>query len=334
MEKYNNLLLRIAGDFAIKKGKTESNNQLKVRIIYTLLGKMALASLFDVLEDEETSIVHLKNRIKKVFESYKEIYPEIKSILPEDGEEIANEIYDIYLHTGVVYHKPNHIVPAMRSEATKDNILFIRGYELSAKVKMSGLGAYMDEFHNDIGQDVISMFHLEKSTLSERWEKCCKNAMWSKLSVDSQIDYLRTKPPFNKGYWTDKPDRNGEISLLRTGFKGNKIYYLYKFEKGDLLASQLPVWQVEDYNYRSLSNACLYSNGTLPPTTYKHDGDITYIHFGYLPAPTELYLWKLYSWPTSVLSLSKDFTRISSRSVFEAIQKIMMLQGYKFIEEK
>ena len=45
-----------------------------------------------------------------------------------------------------------------------------------------------------------------------------------------------------------------------------------------------------------LSNACLASRGTLPPTRFKTDGAIVRVNIGYLLPPPELNLLKLYSW--------------------------------------
>ena len=105
-------------------------------------------------------------------------------------------------------------------------------------------------------------------------------------------------------------------------------------ENKKILVSQLPSWFVENYQYRSLANACLYQEGVLPPIVYRVDGDIVNFKFGYLRPPAELYLWKLYSWPTSVLNLPKDFSRISTRCIFDCIAELMKKQGYEFVEEK
>ena len=67
---------------------------------------------------------------------------------------------------------------------------------------------------------------------------------------------------------------------------------------------------------------------------YRYDGELVYVTFGYLPPPAELYLWKLYTWPTTVMTLPKDFTRVCNREVFEVLKYVMMQQGYIFTEEE
>ena len=105
-------------------------------------------------------------------------------------------------------------------------------------------------------------------------------------------------------------------------------------ENRKIQVSQLRQWEVENHNYRSFANACLFSRGKLPSTVYRYDGELVYVTFGYLPPPAELYLWKLYTWPTTVMTLPKDFTRVCNREVFEMLKYVMMQQGYIFTEEE
>ena len=44
VNKYDNLMIKIGTEFNIKKGKTENINDYKVRLIYSVLGRMAVAS--------------------------------------------------------------------------------------------------------------------------------------------------------------------------------------------------------------------------------------------------------------------------------------------------
>lgn len=332
MKKYNSLLMKAANEYGIVKGNSEDTDKWKVRVIYSILGKMALASLFDTGE-ETSSIVHMKRRIEILLKSYKEMYPEIRNLLPDDGKKMSNEIYDIYLHSGVIYHAPNRIVMALKSEATAGNIKFTRGSEIESAQKLSGLGTYLKVKNATEDNSIFNMFKIDDNML-EIWQFYLKKAKWENFDVEANVEYLRMEPPFEYGYWINKPCNNGIISILRTGLSGNYIYYLYKMENGDIKVSQLPEWSVEEYNYRSLANACLYKEGVLPPSIFKVDGELVHINFGYLPPPSELYLWKLYTWPESMLNLKSDFRRVCMRSVFNAIKNVMVHKGYEFIEEK
>lgn len=335
MNKYDSLIEKIGNEYYIKKGKNESVNAWKVRVIYSLLGRMALASLFDDNDGEIMSITHMKNRISNVFDSYKEMYPELDGYFPAEAGNLADEIYDIYSHTGAFYHMPNRIVASCKTEDNINGMILTRGYELDIHQGVSGLGTYVKQDDVTYTQSYKNIFHLDMTHLKDRWQFWTQSVEWRNFEVEGDIEYLRMEPPFSCGYWVNKPNQYSKISILRIGFKGNKLYYMYMMdENGRILASPLPVWLVENYNYRSLANACLYHEGVLPPVSFRYDGDLVYFKFGYLPPPAELYLWKLYSWPTSILELPKDFSRFCTRYVFENIAELMKLQGYQFIKEK
>ena len=84
--------MRISEDYAIRKGKSEDQNQWKARLIYSLLGKMALASLFDIDEEDASSVIHMKRRIEKLQVSYREMYPELSRFLPVNPESMQGGI--------------------------------------------------------------------------------------------------------------------------------------------------------------------------------------------------------------------------------------------------
>lgn len=333
MNQYGNLLLRISEEFDIPRGKSEDISSWKSRIVYSLLGRMALASLYDISETENVSIIHMKRRVDAILKSYREMYPDIRGLLPYNAEELAQEICDIYQACGVVYHEPNRLTMACAADAISGDILFTRGHDLEDKQSISGLGSYL---HGPKGNNTLSLgelYQLEESPLQNIWNQLTSNIQWTEYTDDVPTEYLLLKPPFIKGYWSNKPSVGGVISLMRTGYHGSRLYYLYKIESGITYVSQLPQWKVEDYNYRVLASACLADNNTLPPTKYRYDGELAYFSFGYLPPPAELYLWKLYSWPVSMISLPSDFNRVCTRCVFDQIKSVMTNLGYSFIEE-
>ena len=331
MLKYNGLLSKASREFSIHKGIQESEIRWKSRIIYTIIGRMALASLFDKQEEDTVSIVRFKSRIKRLLNSYRDMYPEVKSFLTNDAEALAGEIYEIYLRNGIIYHEPNRIVMSTRNNAAGREITFTRGYPLEECQRVSGLGTYL--FDEKAISDIESFFALECASLDETWQYWVNNAKWHHLEEDRGVEYLRTTPPFTRGYWVDRPNKDGMVALLRFGMVGAKLYYLYKKYEGNIMVSQLPNWRVESHNYRMLSNACLAYNGQLPETKYSFDGEIVNISFQYLPPPNELFLWKLYSWPATIMDLPRDFNRVCNRIVFEEIKVLMEQRGYAFIEE-
>ena len=139
MYKYNGLLLSVAKKYNIHKGNKETDNEWKSRIIYSICGMMAYASLWDFSDEEPVSIVHLKRRVRNMLVSYKSMYPELYIDLPYKTEELENEIESIYKRTGVVYHYPNRIAPSMKREEQFGNLLFQRGIAIDSISSVSGI---------------------------------------------------------------------------------------------------------------------------------------------------------------------------------------------------
>ena len=147
MKKYNGLLAEIAREFHIEQGEAESMERWKARIVYSLLGRMAYASLYDHLEEDEelpedksVSVSHFKRRISTLLDTYLRLYPEIRSTFPPESNELYGEIYDVYLKTGYMYHTPYQISPAAPSAACQGDVQFERGMALDREQFMSGLG--------------------------------------------------------------------------------------------------------------------------------------------------------------------------------------------------
>lgn len=269
--------------------------------------------------------------MRSILDSYKSMYPELLTYLPYIPEELEEEIVGLFLKTGVVYQRPYQIALAMKHEEAFGNILFRRGIALDAISCVSGIGFYAKQREEIISYGVKSMFGLEQEKLLDLWSSTVAAASWeTDLSLEHNIKYLRLKPPFTRGYWVDKPDRNGTISILRVEGTGSQLYYLYRYTSTKLEVSPLPQWQVENYNYRTLASACLLTYGTLPPIEYEEDGELVYLSMNYLLPPRELNFLKLYSWPKTCTTLPSDFNRKLSREVFIVIKSILSDAGYEF----
>lgn len=83
------------------------------RVIYSLAGKMALASLWD--HDESRDFVspqHFKQRLEQIFIAYTAIYQQTLSLFPANQNDLIEDIYAVYLRTGHFYHSPYKISPA------------------------------------------------------------------------------------------------------------------------------------------------------------------------------------------------------------------------------
>lgn len=337
MNKYNKLLSRIASDLNILKGSSESVDAWKARIVYSAIGHMAFASLYDVQEDDNpVSITHFKRRVEKLYNSFISMYPELKTVFLIQADELADEIYNVFLQAGCLYHSPNRITATVPQVACSNQIAFMRGTALKQKVFRSGLGAYLPAL-KPTGDSitVTDLFCLQRSTLSSLWERTVTNIKWSEITLSTKTEYLRTTPPYNSGYFKEQPDKDGRISILRTGMPGSYLYYFYTYQANKILGMQIPAWQVDNVDnsaYRTLSNCCIYSEGHLPPAIYHVDQGIVSLRLQYLYPPSELNMIKLYSWPLRYYNFG-SFNRILTGSVFFAIKSELERIGYGFVEE-
>lgn len=334
MNNYGGLLDIVAKDCDITKGVKEADEIWKQRIIYSAIGRLALASVYDLQDSDDSelksvSIRHIKNRIKDVFEMYSYLYPKLLS--EWNADHLSDEMYELYKNAGSFYHVNYRIVPVANKCITYFYINYMRGSCFEPGIKISGLGMYMDS--NDAGDvDAIkSMFVLEENTLDVLWKKITLGRKW-RIIGENDVEYMRVRPPFTKGYWEKRmPIRDG-ISILRTCNDGQKMYYLYKLEDGNVYVSQLQDWMIEQKKYRVLMNACLKQYSTLPKISYADYGDIVYVNFQYLLPYRELNFCKLFSWPKFFNddNIKDSFNRVFRKNVFESLKSILIKQGYSF----
>ena len=330
MDKYNGLLSKVSRQYHILRGNQETANEWKTRLVYSICGMMAYASLWDNIE-ESISIVHLRRRIRSILGSYKSLYPELSVTLPYISEELEEEITNQFLSAGVVYHRPNRIMASKKREEHFCGILFQRGIALDEICCVSGIGFYSKQDGETNPYNIKSMFGLEQENLQTLWQTTLSAASWeTNPSFEFGTEYLRLKLPFSRGYWVNEPDKTGVVSILRTGVEGSQLYYLYRYVDTALEVSPLPQWQMENYSYRTLACACLSNYGTLPPIEYSEDGSLVHIRMNYLLPPRKLEFLKCYSWPEICTALPCNFRRKLSAEVFAAIKNILSDEGYEF----
>lgn len=343
MSRVQELPHTIAGEFHIERGERESAERWKARVIYSLLGRMAYASLSDHAEEDDSlptnesiSITHLKRRVQVLMESYLDLYPELQTIFLKGPRDLSDEIYDIYLKTGCVYKAPFEIFRSAPCAAEQSELRFVRGMPLDLRQYVSGLGTYLPQgeaFEGEVAcASVREMFGLMEGTLTDFWADLVSRADWRSLHEDEDMEYLS-----HAGSWQRMKSPGKGISLARTGQPGGFLYYLCQTNDGRQLGSQLPQWLVNDTFYGGISyfaaaNACLAAHSCLPAIRYKTDGPIVRVRLAYPLPPAEQYWFKLYSWPSSFSQFSNMYSRIFSLDVFGAVRAVLEETGYQFVE--
>lgn len=334
MNDFDELIKKISRELHIVKSDAENDENWKSRVVYSAIGEAGLLSLWDRNEDgAPVSIIHFKDKVRKLFIAYMELLPEIKSKFVDGVDLLADELYSLYLSEGYIYHTPNRILPCSLSKVNLDGIALGRGFFPSEKRAISGLGQYQKVIDSSADiEGVLSVFHIDKQPLLNFWEGLLKRANWQEIVVSSYVEFFN--PSFSRGYWTNIATVNGDFSMLRMGLFGekDKLYYLYKYDNGVLMGSQLPKWLVEGENYRKIANAILASYNVLPHIKVKQQGPLVFIKFNYLPALDVHNFIKLYSWPKSFYNMPCNFNRIMEADVWKAIKEILIYLGY-IVEE-
>ena len=334
------VLDEISKSLGIPRGTGEKIDDWHERLSYSAAGRVAILSLDDQLEDEPVSITHFKRRalreLKALFAA-----GGLSELNEEESDDIAEEIYEEYLKAGYVYHTPNRIDKVPYKVSKIGNVLFMRGTQPREQVSISGLGFYRNVKDVNTGKDSEShilnfkeMFHIPTLTLGQWYEKITAHRNWENINFQGQTEYLRVKGSFSRGYWNQEADRSGEVSLLRTGEQGTELYFLYRYQNGEIVCSSLPGWMTQDYGYRQVACAILYHEGTLPTTRFSRDGAVEYLNIGYLFPPSIQNMIMLYSWPSNIKRPGSEFRRIMNSEICKAVQTQLEPLGYEFIEEK
>ena len=331
------LIESISEEYGIKRGEHEGETQWKRRVIYSYIGQMGYASLFDLYEETDTSsISRFKNRMNELLSSFICIFPEIGSLSPTEIKTMGDDIYECMSHSGCFYHQPFRLVPPKKCEAKFGKMVFLRGYPIEGKRQLSGLGAFLEasEYTGECNSDLQRMFQLHDDTLTQAWQLIASERQWHPFDGQFSLEYLNPRLTGHTNEWLNHPMEKAIPFLARTQDSfGASIYYMYRMESGNILLSQLPEWQTAHSEYRFISAVCLNKIGKLPPVKYHRIGNLTTLRFSYLLPPAEMNLFWLYSWPENPISNPSKFTRIMNTTVFRTLKSFFMQKGYHFEEE-
>lgn len=314
------------------------------RIVYSVAGKMALASLWDHREDQSSiSIQHFKHRMAQIFDAYEGIYPQISHFFPNDKSCLLEEIYSIYLRTGFLYHSAYQIAPSVSAHAICDNLTLYRCTSPDNNFFMSGLGFYYPQ-KLPADSTIVEMFGLQQQDFEGYLAELLDQSEWESIVWPENAEFLRLEPPFSRGYWQQVPDKSPRVSLARYG-EPNKLFAFYRYYDGVFQQKPIPEWRLRDWfsssavnfgEYRRIAIALLKQYGTLPAIKTKSIGNLVEIKVGYRLPPSEEEFYRLYSWPATYDFSSNSpqvFTRIMAKQVYPMFKHTLEKLGYCFMEE-
>lgn len=296
----------------------------------------------------------------------------------EDGafvKNVTNYIFERYQYCGFFYHSPLYVEPPMKTAArVGESFAFVRGVAPCDFASVAGLGTYWtprcfvdknaageEEIYERGGDwltsatfraSVAEMFAIDATPLKERFNSKTRELVFSTGGVDeSSLEFLETNlererrgRKMTAKYWKAKPDADERVLLARiprdltTG--ADAVYFWTRVENGRRRYRQIPSWQTQNGEWRSLANAILASRDALPATTFKKRGDgFVEFNVGYLTPPSEQNFLELYSWPLDWAEWQNDaknnrnrFRNETTESVFAATRSVLEPLGYSFKE--
>ncbi|MBQ6618975.1 MAG: hypothetical protein IJH68_02365 [Thermoguttaceae bacterium] len=365
LSRYNGLLSQIAISLGLTKASEETMKGFSSRILYSAIGHLAMASLFDpskptrnddmarTVPKRTVSVVHFKRRIKQLYHSYLVMYPEIRPVFfdqiideKDGGELLAKEMLLSSYRAGAVYHYPHRLASptaiGSKPEEQDSDVVLIRGGAQFKSVFRSGLGPYVRG--NPPGKrrrrKLSSMFALGRVPLVDYWEQLIHDYSLKPSSDISGGDYtylnLENKGRYRDWYYTGKIDKSGKISLMRRRKSDGYDYYLYRYRDERIEKSkQLDECYVMNGEHRRAANGCLAARGALPAIKYFPSSELVWLEIDYLPPPAEKNLIQYYSWPQvfeveEKYGTSSPYHRVMAKPVFEVILKALEPIGFVF----
>ena len=339
------LLNVISQQLSLYQDKSESTEEWHGRVLYSTLGKLSLASLWDSPDDwnHELSVQAFKSKIKTNTEYYQKIVHS-NCLYLCDSQTLADEIYSLYKKSGFIYHRANWIYPSICSSYKFGNIHIIRnGNPLKCR-NMSGLGEYTS--HTEQTEKTYSeseeMFSLHTIPFAKSVEEYIKDAVWNPIAEFPDGTEFLEHSPFRKGYWRKSPSDGIEISLLRVPLAAGHLYYFYQESENSWEWSQLPAWltnpvidNTESKEWLSIATGLLMLSNSLPTIDIATSDKLITITIPYLLPPAEEAFFELYSWPLKDVFLTdfkQHYTRKMSTDIFPIFEKMMKQLGYKFTE--
>lgn len=328
-----NVLKQIAREINVTKDMSESETAWQRRVIYSICGRMMLASLWDYSDADTVSVRHMKQRGLEMLESYQLLYPSIvsESNYGIHNQDLVERMYDRFLQIGQMYHKRNYVRAASARSRYISGVSLLSGMYATDSYYLSGVGPYR------MGCDDNAMqgFPFTHPLIEDLLEGYIKNAMWVALNgAIEDYEFLRTVPPFTRGYWRADPDVEAAITLLR--YKNNdgpKQYYLCKRQADVLMVSALPRWINQDRNHVLLSIALLKEYEALPPVIITKRDTIAVVELPYRLPPEEEAVLNTYSWPYAYDGEDRAFKRFIAMPLYGAIKEMMQTVGFN-VEER
>lgn len=326
-QRVERLASEIASDLQMERDSHEKTSDWYSRVSYSALGRIALASLWDITDDQVDSIStdYFKQNIEKHVVAFNHLFE-----LNFYRERVSSVLLKIYLQGGLMYQKGNRLVPSMGKKIIFKNIELIRTSALNKNPKMSGFGFYRDvkvgNNKTDI-DDVMKFCGITNNSLEQIYKDLEVQADWSQVGqykkklrfLDENSQELEWSRSTN-----EQKSSPHEFSLLKNS-KGN--YQLYFMDGEKIYISSLAL-SLYNNSARKLADSIMQHEGKLPKIKYVINKKFAKVKLVRELPPREQLFFNMYSWPTdSMLEKKRGMMTIE---IFLVFHKMMKRLGYKF----
>ena len=325
----------IAKELNIKKDKSEKDVEWYRRVVYSAVGRMALATLWNENDKGEISVRRLKSTTYELLKAYESMVPGINSTsnYGEHTDRLCDSILSTMENAGFFYHRAEYYRIAKTKHIKMGKVKLCRGIYATESCYMSGLGAYTKATNADENDESFSnSFEKPQFVL----QKLIESASWRECDFEKEkVEYLKMEEPFEKGYWTGQPNFQFQYSLARTKKCETflQTYYLVRKTSEGMKVAELPTWVSEDRNYTLLSTALLQYYKQMPHVIIKYGDEISKMEIGYILYPDVEKLILAYSWPQRYDGENRLFSRIIPKSLSGMLKKILVDTGYNVRED-
>lgn len=187
----------IAKELNIGKDKSEKDVEWYRRVVYSAVGRMALATLWNENDKGEISIRRLKRTTYELLKAYESIVPGINSTsnYGECTDMLCDSILSTMESAGFFYHRADYYRIAKTKHIKMGEVSFRRGIYATESCYMSGLGAYTKAANAEENEGAFLSLEKPQFVL----QKLIESASWRECDFEKEkVEYLKMEEPFEK----------------------------------------------------------------------------------------------------------------------------------------
>lgn len=355
---YEELLTCMQSDLGLQRGEHERETDYTLRLLWSALGRMLQAALFDrystcasEAEAAGISIVRFKRRIQHLVEAYAGLFPNLmfpQALLAVKDDkvreeaslvEIAKYLCQLVLANGMAYHRAYNLLPPMLRRQRCGSVTFVRGLPPGEPVKISGLGMYQKSVLTQEPateaeiEAVRDMFQLDNPLNLTLLDYLIQSGKFVPATDSKHLQYFHAK----ERRWREYAKPGIMLAREKISYAQKMVYCLCRRAKnGQEEWLELPKSQDREiYDHGLLAQLFLLQADSLPPAQIRYDGAIVHITCEYLYPGKEQRFLSLFSWPEpGQIGYRAKTHRIMTTDLFKVWRILFEALGYSFTEEE